>query len=245
MKRSLNVVAALLAVGAWCFTLHAQQPEVTDRLAARGVSVEFAEQVLAIATAAAARDLPTEPIVSKALEGWAKRGQVPLDRVLAALGALPDRLAAGQAAVVAAGLEPAPGALVAAAAEGLGRGMTPAQVGAIVTAAPTPEAAATAVTVAASLAAQGLEAEAASQVVRDALAQGQAPDAVLEFPSVIADLLARGVPMSDVARQILEGRGLPVPFAQGIGQQGGPPHLIPPSRGPPSDPPGKSRSQKP
>jgi hypothetical protein len=181
------------------------------------------------------------PIEAKALEGWAKRGRVPQERVLVALEQLAAGLEAGRDATVRAGLDPPPGDVVAAAAEALGRGMSAEDVRSVIAAAQTPEAAAMGLTVAASLAAQGLDRAAALKAVRDALGPGHGPTDILELPSAVAGLLARGVPMSDVARQILQGGGLPLPSTPGAGVGKGRPTGIPPGRGPPTEPPGRGR----
>lgn len=80
---------------------------------------------------------------------------------------------------------------------------------------------------AAALAAQGLERAAAVKVVRDAFRSGRSSEEVLEFPSAVTGLRARGEPMSEVARRILEGGGLPMP-SQGMGAQSGRPSGVPP-----------------
>ena len=74
-----------------------------------------------------------------------------------------------------------------------------------VDAAPMPEAAATGLTVASALAAQGLERAAAVKAVGDAFRGGRTPQEVLEYPSVVTGLRAQGEPMAGIARRILEG----------------------------------------
>lgn len=212
-----------------------QEPAVQELLVARGAPAEFADRVAAIVASATADGLPTGPIAQKALEGWAKRGRVPPDRIISVLGGLTQRLRQGRDAATAAGLASPPGAVVAAAAEALGRGLTAEQVGEVIRAAPTPEAAATGITVAASLAAQGLETAAAVTAVSDAYADAQPPELLLELPSALAELMARGVPLPDVARQILEGGGLPLPSIPGMGAAAGRPAAVPPARGPVTD----------
>jgi len=206
---------------------HAQEPTIREQLVARGAPEAFADRVAVIVADARARDLPTAPLASKALEGWAKRNRVPPDRVVVALQGLTGRLQAGRTATLAEGLDPAPGAVVAAAAEALGRGMTAEDVRALIRSAPSPEAAATGLTVASALAAQGLETRAAVRAIRDAHARGRRPDEVLELPSAVAGLVGRGVPMSEVARRIHEGGGLPLPAAAGGGGSRRPDHVPP------------------
>jgi hypothetical protein len=220
----LSVLALFVASG-----VHAQQHQVRTMLVARGAPAEFADRAAAIVDEAEAGQLPTEPLISKALEGWAKRGRVPADRVMLVMTQLQGRLRVGRELALGAGLEPPPGAVVAAAAGALGRGMRREDVLEIIEVAPAPDAAATGLTVASALAAQGLERAAAVRAVRDAYRGGRTPEEVLEFPSVVTGLRAQGEPMAGIARRILEGGGLPVPMGQGhgMGGQGGPPPGVP------------------
>ncbi len=230
----------ILLTGLWMVAvapaITAQQPDIRSELIARGAPEAFADQVAAIVASAGEAGLPAAPLSNKALEGWAKRGRVPPDRVLVVLEDLAGRLESGRDLAAERGFDPPPGSVVAAAAEALGRGMTAEDVATILDAAPTPEVAATGLTVAASLTAQGLERAAAVRAVRDASAEGRPPEDFLEFPSAIANLLAQGVSMADVARRILEGGGLPLPSTLGAG--GGRPQTVPATKGPP---PGRGR----
>lgn len=209
--------------------IQAQQHQVRTMLIARGAPAEFADQATSIVVAAEANQLPTEPLVSKALEGWAKRGSVPADRVIAVMTELQGRLRVGRELTVSAGLDPPPGEVVAAAAGALGRGMLREDVLEILATAPAPDAAATGLTVASALAAQGLDRAAAVRAVGDAYRGGRTLEEVLEFPSVVTGLRARGEPMAGIARRILEGGGLPIPMGQagGIGAPGGRPPGVP------------------
>jgi hypothetical protein len=220
----LSVLALTVVSGA-----RAQQHEVRTMLIARGAPAEFADQVMTIVDQAEANHLPTEPLVSKALEGWAKRGRVPADRVLSVMTQLRTRLQVGRELAMGAGLEPPPGAVVAAAAGALGRGMRREDVTEIIESAPAPDAAATGLTVASALAAQGLERAAAVRAVGDAFRGGRTLEEVLEFPSVVTGLRAHGEPMAGIARRILEGGGLPMPMGQGggMGGQAGRPSGVP------------------
>ena len=220
----LGVLALTVSSG-----LSAQQHQVRTMLIARGAPAEFADRVTTIVEQAEADRLPTEPLVSKALEGWAKRGRVPADRVIVVMTQLHERLRVGRELATGAGMDPPPGAVVAAAAGALGRGMRRQDVLEIIEVAPAPEAAATGLTVASALAAQGLDRAAAVRAVGDAYRGGRSPEEVLEFPSVVTGLRAQGEPMAGIARRILEGGGLPVPMGQGpgMGGQGGRPPGVP------------------
>ena len=233
----LSVVALTVALG-----LHAQQHEVRTMLIARGAPAAFADQVTTIVDQAEANQLPTEPLVSKALEGWAKRGRVPADRVIMVMTQLQGRLQVGRELALGAGMEPPPGAVVAAAAGALGRGMRREDVNELLEAAPTPDAAATGLTVASALAAQGLERAAAVRAVGDAYRGGRTLEEVLEFPSVVTGMRARGEPMAGIARRILEGGGLPMPMGQGGGMGG---QGVRPSGVPGAQPGSQGRKRKP
>lgn len=227
----LIVRMTLLSGLALCVTsgLRAQQHEVRAMLIARGAPEEFVNQVATIIEQAEASQLPTEPLISKALEGWAKRGRVPADRVIVVMTQLQGRLRVGRELTIGSGMEPPPEAVVAAVAGALGRGMRREDVLEIIEAAPEPNAAATGLTVASALAAQGLERAAAVRAVGDAFRGGRTPEEVLEFPSVVTGLRAQGEPMAGIARRIMEGGGLAVPTGQGnaMGGRGGRPPGVP------------------
>jgi len=210
-----------------------QEPSLTTRLVARGATAEFAARVEALVLASERAGLPGEPIENKAIEGLAKRA--PLERILPVLEQLRNRLRQGLAETEAAGLSPAPGLVVAAAAEALGRGMEPAEVRELIRSAPTPDAAAAGLSVAATLAAQGLDHRAAARAVHDAYRQGPSADQLYELPSVVADMAAHGMGMADVARRIMEGGGLPLPPMAGEGRGRGPPGGVPPGQVPGRD----------
>lgn len=220
MRPKVAVALSSLLVLTVASGTQAQQHEVRTMLLARGAPAEFADRVTTIVEQAEASQLPTEPLISKALEGWAKRGRVPADRVITVMTQLQGRLSLGRDLTVEAGLNPPPGAVVAAAAGALGRGLLRAEVLELLDVASDPEAAATGLTVASALTAQGLERAAAIRAVRDAYRNGRSPREVLEFPSVIMGLRAQGEPMAGIARRILEGGGLPVPMGPGGGFAG-------------------------
>lgn len=227
MKHSLHTLA-FLAVGLFAILPSAaRSQDVRTQLLDRGASVEFANQVAEIVGNARAEQLPTEPLVSKALEGWAKRARVPQSRVIAALNQSVQRLRTGRQIGLAAGLNPLPGPVVSAAADAIGRGMSREQVGQVLGSATGPDVAATGLTVASALVAQGLETEAAVRVVGDAFRHGRPPEEILEFPSALTGMRAQGQEMSEIARQIMQGGGLASPTAPGMGGRGTRPHGVP------------------
>ena len=211
----------------------AQEPGIGEQLVARGAPADFANQVAQIVASARADALPTAPLESKALEGWAKRDRVPPERVLAVLQQLVGRLEQGRNVVRDVGFDASP-PVVAGAAEALGRGLTAEQIREVVRSAPDPAAAGTGLTVAASLAAQGLPAAAAVRAVSDAYRSGRGPEEVLEFPSTVADATARGERMADIGQRIMQGGMLAPPGGgaggAGSGGQGGRPPGMPGSK---------------
>jgi len=227
MRHSL--IGAILVAASALSTLPgaAAAQDVRAQLLERGAPAEFADQVAAIVANAGAEQLPTEPLVSKALEGWAKRARVPQGRVLTALNQYVVRLQTGRDIAADAGFDPVPGPVVAAAAEAVGRGMTREQVSQVMGFASEPAAAATGLTVASALMAQGLDAEAAIRVVGDAYRGGRAPEEILEFPSALTGLQAQGQDMAQIARRIMQGGGLPSPTAPGMGGRGNRPGTVP------------------
>lgn len=237
MKQARIMIGFVLAILPVTVAAQDQLPDVERELVARGAPVAWARNVADIVAAARADGLPTGPLVSKALEGWAKRGRVPPERVLTVLNQLAERFGEARELANSAGVDNPPGTLVAATAEALGRGMTSADVRAVIAAAPTPEAAATGMTVAGSLAAQGLDIAAAVRAVEDDLKRGRTVAELLELPSGVAAMLGRGVPASAIARQILQGGGL------GIGPGGARPRGVPPTKGQVPDLPAKGRGK--
>lgn len=217
---------------------HGQQPDLAARLARRGAPPDFAQAVSQLAAEARAGGLPVEPLADKAFEGLAK-GYAP-DRILPVVQALVARLREGREAVVSAKLPHPPGALVAAAAEALGRGIGRAEIVEILQAAPTPTDAAVGLTVAASLAAQGIVPDDATRAVTDAYRHGHSSEDVLELPSVTSNWFAEGVGMPEVLKRIRSGGGLS--FPPGLNRGTGAPPGDFPGKGPPINPPGKNKN---
>jgi hypothetical protein len=219
-------LALLLALGVGG-TAAAQVPDVRAELATRGAPAAFIERVGAAVDAARAQGLPPAPLVDKALEGWAKH--VPSARVLAVLEQVRERLVDGRAAAVRAGMVDPPGAVVVGAADALGRGMSPDDVRDLVGSAADPTQAAAGLTVAASLCAQGLDHAAAVRAVQESYRGHATAEELFELPSAVAEMTGRGIAMTDIARRIMQGGGLPLPVMGGAG--GGRPGTVPPGRG--------------
>lgn len=213
-----------------------QQADLRQRLVDRGAAPEFALQVVQVVAQARTAGLPVEPLADKAFEGLAKG--YPAERILPVVQLLADRLRAGRAVVVSAGLTQPPGRVVAAAAEALGRGMERTEILEVLRAAPGSDAGSVGLTVAASLVAQGIASRDATRAVETAYHEGRSAQELLELPSVTSSWFAEGVTLPEVVKRIHEGQALPFPPGRGAAK-GGPPGLRP-GTGPPINPPGKS-----
>jgi len=202
------LVATLAGGGAAAQEPAALPTDVRLELLARGAPVELANQVQQIVAQAIREGLPTEALADKALEGWAKHAAP--DRLVIAVGDLRHRLTAARDAAIEAGLANPPGAVVSAAAQALGRGMTPDDVRTLIRSAGRPDAAATGLMVASSLAAQGIERGAATHAVEQAFKDGYSSSEVLELPSLAASMMARGMTVAEVTHRMLAGNPLAV-----------------------------------
>lgn len=233
MKRAATLVVATLLAGA--AGLAAQQADVRGRLLARGLPADLAAAAADITLQAEGQGLPTGPLVDKAIEGWAKR--VPAPRIVTALRELALRLATARDALAGAGERGAAEGVVGAGAEAMARGITREQVVAIVTAAPADAAAAAGLSVAAALAAQGLDRDASVLLVIESFRRGHSAADVLDLPSAARAMQGRGTPLPEVGQQLLEGLGPPP--AHGRGARTGRPPAVPPGLGEP--PPASSK----
>ena len=227
---------ALLLPAVLTSALVAQQADLRSRLIERGAAPAFAREVVRVAAQARAEGLPVEPLADKAFEGLAKG--ISSDRILPVVQGLANRLRAGQATAVFAGLAHPPGAVVAAAAEALGRGIERQDIIDVLRTSHAPGAGGVGLTVAASLVAQGIHPQDAAHAVELVYREGHSPQELLELPSVTSSWLSEGMQMPEVLKRIREGQGLPFPPEQG-GSTVRPPGLSP-GRGPPINPPGKS-----
>ena len=175
---------------------------------------------------AAARGLPGEPLIQKAIEGTAKGA--PPERVVAAVGVLLARLETASGALRAGGItSPAPAA-IQAGAFALAAGLDSAAVSSLSRAAPTAQAVEVTLSVSATLAAIGVPAAQVLEVVSQALRSGEPPAALLSLPAQVQAGIARGASPGAAAAGVTRG--------QSQGQGRGPTNV--PRRGPP---PGRGR----
>ncbi len=219
-------VAALAAAPA---ALVAQQGSVEARLAARGLPADLAQGVQRIAADAAGQGVPAGPLADKAIEGWAKH--VPPERILSAVRLFAGRMADAGSAVKAAGFRTPPGDLIAAAAEAMGGGLNAEQVGRVVRAAGTAAEAAPGLSVAASLAAQGLGNKQAVTIVVDAMQHRRTMSQLLDLPSVARAMHDQGMSPGEIGDRLLPRHGDDDAGGQGgdhRGNRGDRPPVVPP-----------------
>ena len=219
--RTLAAVALVVVPAA----LAAQEASVGERLAARGLPAELVQEVQRIASDAAAQGVPAGPLADKAIEGWAKR--VPPARIVSALRLFAERMAEAGAAVRAAGLEHPSGNVIAAAAEAMGGGFQPAQIQSVVRAAGTAEAAAPGLSVATSLAAQGLGAKQAVTIVVDAMLHRRSMSQLLDLPSVARSMHDQGMSPGEIGDRLLPHHGDDGPGGEHHGDRDRPPGVPP------------------
>src|SRR5207247_10357895 len=134
--------------------------------------------------AAAARGLPVELLVQKALEGGATG--VPVDRVSAAVRALAGELDASAGALHSAGLAAPDGDAIEAGAFALTAGLKEGQVRELARASRTPFGAAATLRVAALLAALGVAAKQTGALGRPTIEAGRAPPRPFGPPARLA-----------------------------------------------------------
>ena len=195
-------MALLLALAA--APLAAQQPDSAQaRLVARGLPVELAAQVAAVARETESRGLPGQAVVDKAIEGWFKR--VPPQRIVGAVRDLSQRLDRARTDLRAGGVAQPPGAVIAGSAEAAAQGIARGGQVAIIRAAPSGDAAASGLAVSAALVVQGLDPATSAQLVSESFRRGRTLAQVLDLPAAARALQVRGTASGDVGRQLLNG----------------------------------------
>jgi hypothetical protein len=177
-------VSLLLAI---CSTAVTAQ-DVTARLGGR-VSPEVAALVQQLASAAAARGLPVDPLIQKAIEGSAKG--VPADRVATALRALSGQLDAAAAALQQAGAAPDTDA-IAAGAFALNAGLREQDVTTLAQVSRPSSSVAATLRVASTLAAMGVPAAEVVELVTQVIASGGGANEVLGLPAEVMAGVSRG-----------------------------------------------------
>ena len=220
--------------------LIAQLPDYQSQMAERGLPAALVTEVTAIAADATAAGLPAEPLVDKAIEGWAKR--VPQQRIVAALEQFRLRLREAQQALIRSGHPEPPGPIVSAAAEAMAQGIREAQLSEIVDAAQTPASAGHGLRVAAALAAQGIEGDEASAIVVQSMHRGWTDAQLLDLPSFANQMRAQGTPPQQVGQRLMQGGGATAGAGLSPGMGSRPPGVPP---GNPNPAGGQSRTRRP
>jgi len=218
IARGLAFTAAVAA------PLSAQQ-EIQERLANR-VPPAVAAIVQQLGAAAAARGLPIDPLIQKAIEGSAKG--IPADRVATAVRVVAEQLDTAAAGLRDGGLATPDTVAIAAGGFAINAGLSGRQIAELARAAARSEVA-VALRVAGTLAALGVPPAETVALVNASLHAGQQPADLLELPGKVRAEMARGVTPAQAAAALARAAA-----AQG---RAGPP----PRRGPPQDPPGRPR----
>ena len=181
----------------------------------RRVSPDVRQAVVKIAADAAARGLPVEPLVEKAIEGGAKG--VPDDRVIAAVRTLAGRLGDAMSALRAAGVAAPSGDVVEGGADALNAGLTSGDVRDLVRVSRPPYDPSLTLRVAATLVALGVPGEQAMQLVNAMITAGRSPGDLLTLPAEVQAGVGRGATpgqaAAGLARAAAAGRP-PVPPGQ-------------------------------
>ena len=192
----------------------------------RRVSPEVQQAVRSIAADAAAHGLPVDPLVQKAIEGGAKG--VPGDRIISAVRALAGRLAEAKEAVSEAGVAAPSGDVVEGGADALNAGLSRSQVGALVRMSKPPQDPALTLRVAATLAALGVPATQALELVQGMISAGRSPSDLLGLPGQVQAGVARGATPAQAAAGLARAAGGPPP--------GRAPDWVPPGQRKPHNP---------
>ncbi|HEV8303527.1 MAG TPA: hypothetical protein VGQ25_01085 [Gemmatimonadales bacterium] len=221
---TLRLLAGLLVIAA---TPLGAQGDVAARLAGR-VSPEVAALVRQLAVDAAARGLPVDPLVQKAIEGGAKG--VPADRVASAVRGVAGQLDAAAGALREGGMTPPDTEAIAAGAFALNAGLRGQDVADLARRSGDTYGVAATLRVAGTLAALGVPAAEIVALISETIRAGRRPADLLALPGRVQAEMARGATPAQAAAGLARAaaaRGNP-----------NPPHPSP-------DPPGQSRPKNP
>ena len=173
----------------------AQQP-VAGRLSGH-VDASVIAAVSALADSAAARGLPIDPLVEKAIEGGAKAA--PSERIVAAVQAVFARLGRAQQALQAATNQATTPDVIAAGAFALSAGLQDSDVRNVARACGAHCSPAAALRVAGTLAALGVPPAATVELVRETLRAGGRDRDVVALPVRVEAQVARGATPAQAA----------------------------------------------
>lgn len=183
--RRAGAALLLLALAA---PLAAQQ-DITARLGGR-VPAAVVAAARALADTAAARGLPVDPLIDKAIEGAAK-GVAP-ERVVTALRMVFDQLGGAAAAIHAAGDATPDDGTIEAGAFAMSAGLSGEQISSLVRASTPPYTPAATLRVAGTLAALGVPTDETTDLIRITIRNGGATANLLSLPSQVQVQMARG-----------------------------------------------------
>jgi len=221
------LVLALLAAASLPFGLGAQG-DVAARLDAR-VPPAVRRAVREIAAGAAARGLPVDPLIQKAIEGGAKH--VPAERVIAAVRALAARLDEAAGALRGGGIGTPQADVVEGGAYALSAGLSADQVRDLARVSRPAYDPALTLRVAATLAALGVPPKQTLDLMDSMIAAGRAPSDLLDLPSAVQTGVAEGA--------------TPAQAASGLAQAAAHAPPEPPGRSPNFVPPGQAKPPNP
>ena len=221
----MRLLAALGVTVLGVTAVAAQQP-LAARLAGR-VPARVVVAVTALADSAAARGLPVDPLVEKAIEGGAK-GASP-ERIVVAVQTVLTRLGRAQVALQGATPGVPPADAVEAGAFALSAGLQDANVQEVARACGPQCSAAEALRVAGTLTALGVPPAEAVELVRQTLRSGGKERDVLALPGRVEAQVAGGATPAQAAAGLARAAAA---RAAAPGQSGAPPHGRPPPRHP-------------
>jgi hypothetical protein len=179
----------LLFPAAICASQLAAQQDATARLAGR-VPPAVAVAVRALADSAAARGLPADPLVDKAIEGGAK-GVAP-ERVVAAVRLVFAQLDVAAAAIRVGRVAIPDGETIEAGAFAVAAGMTGPQITEVVKLSTAPYTPAATLRVAGTLTALGVPATQTVDLVRETIRSGRASTDLSALPERVQTQMAHG-----------------------------------------------------
>ena len=212
----------LLSAATVCAPQLTAQQDVTARLVGR-VPPAVAVAVRALADSAAARGLPADPLVDKAIEGGAK-GVSP-ERVVAAVRLVLGELDAAAAAIRIGRVAIPDGETIEAGAFAIATGMTGPQISQLVQLSATPYRPAATLRVAGTLTALGVPAQQTVDLVRETIRNGRTGADLLALPGRVQSQVARGASPAQAAAGLARAtaaRGAPPGGPKGNKGQGNP-----------------------
>jgi hypothetical protein len=199
--------------------LAAQQP-VAGQLRGR-VDATVITAVSALADSAAARGLPVDPLVEKAIEGGAKAA--PSERIVAAVQAVFARLGRAQQALQGATSQPATPDVIAAGAFALSAGLQDSDVRNVARACVTKCSVAAALRTAGTLAALGVPSAETVELVRETLRAGGRDGDVAALPVRVEAQVARGATPAQAAAGLARAAAAGAPKGPSAPDQAGSP----------------------